>query len=162
LVKSPEKALKDLLFEMDLGPLFGPREWKPKKKPKLGGLQDVPMPENTPRPEMWTAESVVQAVKDGFTFLIVFLGFKGYWIGGTQYDASGLTVGPAHTPEIRLLDDGWIQAKTYFRPEMVPERTWLTPPNEHGVVPVYLEIDPETINWDVLNRGYQGRSGRMP
>jgi len=143
----------------------GPRDWLPKAPPpppSMGGMEDVPLPPNTPRPEMWTAESIVQAVKDGFTFLVTFVHWKGYWIGGSQYDASAFTLGPAHTPEIRLLDDGWIQAKTYFMPEMVPERTWLTPPNKNGVVPVYVEIDPETIDWDILNRGYQGRSGRMP
>lgn len=139
----------------------GPREWSP----RLKGLQDIPMPENTPRPEMWDAAAIVKAVKDGFTFLVPFI-FEAlfepnaYWIAGTQASATGFTVGPEHTPEIELLPDGWIKAKTYFMPEMVPDRAWLAPPNENGVVPVYVEIDPDTIDWDLLNRGHQIRVRR--
>src|SRR4029077_9692735 len=132
----------------------------------MAALRDVPMPPKFPRPEMWTAEAVVKAVKDGFTFLLPFIwgeslfSQNAYWIAGMQASANGLTVGPEHTPEIELLPDGWIQAKTYFPPEIVPERAWLTPPNKHGVVPVHVEIDPDTIDWDQLNRGHQIRVRR--
>lgn len=139
----------------------GPREWSP----RLKGLENVPIPPNVPRPEMWDTAAIVRAVKDGFTFLVPFI-FEAlftpnaYWIAGIQASASGFTVGPEHTPEIELLSDGWIKAKSYFMPEMVPERAWLAPPNKHGVVPVYVEIDPDTIDWDLLNRGHQIRVRR--
>jgi hypothetical protein len=125
------------------------------------GLEDVPIPPNVPRPEMWDFEAVVQAVKDGYTFLLPFKMGKSlftpnaYYIGGHQASASGLTMGPEHTPEMKILPDGWLRARTFFRPEMVPKRTWIEPPNEYGVVSVYLEIDPETVDWDLLNRGHQ-------
>jgi len=38
---------------------------------------------------------------------------------------------------------------------MVPKEAWLDNPNQYGVVPVYLEIDPDTIDWNLLNRGHQ-------
>jgi len=111
---------------------------------------------------MWTPEDIVDAVRSGFTFMIPFvLGRKenAYWIGGHQYNAMAFTVGPQHTPEIGLLEpDDWIRALTYFPPDMVPEKAWITPPNANGVVPVYVEIDPRTIDWEMLNSGrlYQG------
>lgn len=166
VVKSSKDAMQDLMFEVGLGPVFGPREWKPKKKPALSGLEDIPLPPNIPRPEMWDAQAVVKAVKDGFTFLLPFIWGESlfspnaYWIRGVQASASGLTVGPEHTPEMELLPDGWMKVKTYFFPEMVPEESWLEPPNKNGVVPVYIEIDPETIDWDLLNRGHQIRVRR--
>lgn len=126
------------------------------------GLRDVPIPPNTPRPEMWSLEAVVKAVRDGFTFGLPFIWGESlfspnaYWIGGQQYAASMLTVGPEHTPEIEILpEDGWLRVLLYFRPMMVPEKTWLGPPNENGVVSVYAEIDPETVDWVILNRGHQ-------
>lgn len=123
---------------------------------------------NVPRPEMWQAESVVQAVKDGFTFLLPFVEKdsiakpNAYWIGDVQYVAFALTVGPEHTPEIGLRPDGWIWVHTFFTPEMVSspgaKRAWVTDrPNENGVVEVLVFIDPETIDWDLLNRGTQER-----
>lgn len=112
---------------------------------------------------MWTVEAIVQAVRDGFTFMIPFVwgeslaSRNAYWIAGYQYAATGLTVGPEHTPDILVGEDGWLRARVFFRPEMVPERAWLEPPNEFGVVPVIVEIDPETIDWELLNRGHQIR-----
>jgi len=149
-----------------------PREWSPRmvsrerKRPKLQGLEDVPLPPNIPRPEMWDLEAVKRAVEDGFTFLLPFIwgeslfSQNAYWIRGVQYGASTLTVGPEHTPKMELLPDGWMRAKTYFPPEMVPEEAWLGPPNENGVVQVHLEIDPETVDWEQLNRGHQIRVRR--
>lgn len=144
----------------------GPRDWMP-EAPKMGGLEDVPLPPDIPRPEMWDTRAVVQAVKDGFTFLLPFIwgeslfSQNAYYIHGVQAGASGLTVGPEHTPEIEiLLPFDWIKAKTFFPPEMVPEEAWLGPPNENGVVAVYVEIDPDTIDWEQLNRGHQIRVRR--
>jgi hypothetical protein len=137
-----------------------------RSKPTLGSLRDVPLPPNIDRPEMWTTAAIVQAVHDGFTFLIPFVMGEGlfspnaYWIKGMQASANGLTVGPDHTPEIDLIDNEWIRAKTFFRPEMVPKEAWLEPPGRHGVVPVYVEIDPDTIDWNLLNRGHQIRVKR--
>lgn len=137
-----------------------------RSKPSMGGLQDVPLPPNIDRPEMWNTAAIVQAVHDGFTFLVPFVMGEGlfspnaYWIKGMQASANGLTVGPDHTPEIDLIDNEWIRAKTFFRPEMVPKEAWLEPPGRHGVVPVYVEIDPDTIDWDLLNRGHQIRVKR--
>lgn len=119
-------------------------------KRRRRGLSDIP------RPEMWTVEDIVEAVRDGHTFMIPFVLDKtpnGYWIAGYQYSATGLAVGPEHTPDIVVGEDGWLRVRTFFRPEMVAERAWLGPPNEFGVVAVYAEIDPETIYWDLLNRG---------
>jgi len=124
-----------------------------------------------PRPEMWSAESVVRAVKEGFTFLLPFVEKRSladpnaYWIGDVQYVAFGLTVGPEHTPEIGIRPDGWIWAHTFFTPEMVSNpgsrRAWVSDrPNEHGVVEVLIWIDPETIDWELLNRGTQVRVRR--
>lgn len=136
--------------------------------PSMGGLDDIPLPPNIERPEMWTTKDIVRAVGNGFTFMIPFVmgeslfSQNGYWIGGLQYGSSGLTVGPDHTPEIKVIEpDQWLRAKTYFRPEMVPEKSWAGRPNENGVVAVYLEIDPETIDWELLNRGYQIRTNRI-
>lgn len=138
------------------------------KSPSMSGLRDVPLPPDVPRPEMWTTASIVQAVRDGFTFMIPFVMGKSlfspnaYWIAGRQAAASGFTVGPEHTPDITLIEpDDWIVARTYFQPEMVPGKAWLAPPNEDGVVPVNVEIDPETIDWDLLNRGHQIRTRRV-
>lgn len=143
---------------------------KKRKRPSgMDGLRDIPLPPNTPRPEMWTPDSVVQAVHDGFTFLLPFIWGEdlfspnAYWIAGLQASASGLTVGPEHTPEMILTEpDHWIRAITFFRPEMVPKEAWVTPPNEYGIVPVYVEIDPETVDWNLLNRGHQIRTRSMP
>jgi hypothetical protein len=132
-------------------------------RPTMGSLRDIPLPPNIPRPEMWDAGAVVRAVKDGFTFMIPFVpgeslfSQNAYWIAGEQYGASGLTVGPEHTPEIEVMEDGWIRAMTFFRPEMVPKRAWIGPPSEFGVIAVNVEIDPDTIDWKSLNRGHQIR-----
>jgi hypothetical protein len=109
--------------------------------PGMGSLRDVPMPPNIERPEMWTTQAVVQAVRDGFVFMVPFVseGFfqpNAYWIKGTQAAASGLTVGPEHTPEIEVIGDEWIRARTFFPPFMVPEDAWAGPVNENNVVPV--------------------------
>lgn len=139
---------------------------EPESGPSLEGLRDVPMPPGIPRPEMWDLEAVMKAVQSGFTFGLPFIWGESlftpnaYWIGGQQYAASLLTVGPEHTPEMALLPDGWLRVKLYFQPAMVPERTWLGPPNENGVVAVYAEIDPATVDWDQLNRGHQIRVPR--
>jgi len=127
----------------------------------LGALPDVPLPPNIPRPEMWTPEDVVRAVNAGYRFLLPFVWGESffepnaYYIAGEQASASGLTVGPEHTPDLRVGEDGWLRAKVFFRAEMVPERAWLAPPNERGIVPVIAEMDPETIDWELLNRGHQ-------
>jgi hypothetical protein len=133
-----------------------------KQDPGMGDLRDVPLPPNIDRPEMWDTGAVVRAVKDGFDFLLPFVSHglfepNAYWIKGRQASAFSLTVGPEHTPEIELIDHDWIRVKLYFRPEMVPKEAWLGPPNENGVVAVYGEIDPDTIDWDLLNRGHQIR-----
>jgi len=136
-----------------------------KDGPEMGDLRDVPLPENVDRPEMWDTEAVVKAVKDGYTFLLPFISHglfepNAYWIHSVQASAFGLTVGPEHTPEIRLIKNGWILAKTYFPPEMVPKDAWTSEPNKAGVVSVNVGIDPETIDWDLLNRGHQIRVRR--
>jgi hypothetical protein len=134
--------------------------------PGMGSLRDVPMPPNIERPEMWTTKAVVQAVRDGFTFLLPFVDMESmfdpnaYWIKGTQASANALTVGPQHTPEIEVIGDEWIRAKTFFPPFMVPEDAWAGPVNENNVVPVFVEIDPGTIDWELLNRGHQIRVRR--
>jgi len=128
------------------------------------GLPDVPLPPNIDRPEMWSAESIVQAVRDGFTFLVPFnfANFgepNAYWIGKTQYGAMAFTVGPDHSPDIHLEKKGkddWIATTAYFRPEMVNREAWLAQPH-NGVVPVKLLIDPDTINFKSLNAGHQIR-----
>ena len=138
-----------------------------KRHRHLGSLRDVPLPPNIPRPEMWVPEAIALAVRDGFTFGIPFIRGESffdpnaYYIGGEQYTASLLTVGPKHSPDLELLPEGRLGMTAYFRPEMVPQETWLAPPNEYGTVPVHLEIAPETIDWELLNRGHQirGTSG---
>jgi hypothetical protein len=123
-------------------------------------------PEEIPRPEMWSVEDVVRAVEDGHTFLLPFImgeslfSPNAYYIKGQQFSATGLTVGPEHTPEMKILPDDWLRVKTYFPPFMVPEDAWVGEPLPTGVVAVYLEIDPETIDWDILNRGKQIRVPR--
>lgn len=119
------------------------------------------------RPEIWTPEALVQAVQDGFTFGVPFtmgesiFDPNAYFIGGRQFSALLLTVGPEHSPDIALLPEGRIGFTAYFRPEMVPQDAWLTPPNKDGVVPVHLEVAPETIDWETMNRapGILGTSG---
>lgn len=127
-------------------------------------LRDIPLPPNVPRPEMWSAEAVIRAVEDGFTFLLPFkLGESlfspnAYWIKGQQASACGLTVGPEHTPKIEVRkDDGWIRAQAFFDQFMVPERAWSTKPTKVGIVQVWLEIDPDDVDWEILNRGHQVR-----
>lgn len=142
---------------------------KKKRYRRLGDLRDIPLPPPIDKPEMWTPEAIVQAVHDGFTFMIPFIlgeslfSPNAYWIVGIQAGASGLTVGPEYTPEIAVIEpDSWIRAKTFFPPEMVPKQAWLEEPDpETGVVPVYVEIDPDTIDWELLNRGHQIRVRRM-
>lgn len=135
------------------------------KRPTMSGIEDVPLPPNIDRPEMWNLDAVVQAIKDGFTFLLPFKMKEGwtpnaYWIGGQQVVSSALTVGPDHTPEAEILPDGWLRVKTFFPPPLVPRKVWLSEPNEFNVVPVYVEIDPDTVDWDLLNRGHQIRMPR--
>jgi hypothetical protein len=77
---------------------------------------------------------------------------NGYWIGGQQYVASLLAMSSEHTPDLQMLEDGWMRVKLYFDPNMVPKRTWIEPPNQNGVVPVFAEIDPATVDWGLLNR----------
>ena len=117
--------------------------------------------DNVPRPEMWTPESVVQAVKDGFTFLIPFIWEKGkrsgYYIRGKQYICTGVTVGPEHTEIIRMTPEGWIEMSLWFPPYMVPEDAFIGEINENGVGQVLALVDPSEINWDQLNRGTQIR-----
>lgn len=127
--------------------------------PELGaGLQDVPIPPPARRPEMWTLESVIRAVKDGYRFGLPFVMGESfftpnaYWIGGQQYVASLLAMSSEHTPDLQMLSDGWMRVKLYFDPNMVPKRTWIGPPNENGVVSVFAEVDPSTVDWAVLNR----------
>lgn len=136
-----------------------------KDDPSLGGLRDVPLPPDIERPEMWDTAAVVKAVSDGYTFLLPFVSEglfapNAYWIKGRQASASVLTVGPEHTPVIQLVEQGWIQAKTFFRPEMIPQTAWIGVPNENGVVAAYVEISPESIDWEDLNRGHQIRVRR--
>lgn len=137
-----------------------------KQDPSLGDLRDVPMPPNIERPEMWTTGAIVQAVKDGFRFLIPFnpeglFEPNAYWINGMQASSGVLTVGKDYTPEIELLPNEWIRAKTFFPPDMVPKEAWVGQPSADGrVVGVYLEIDPDTIDWEMLNRGHQIRVRR--
>lgn len=131
----------------------------------MSGLSDLPLPPNIERPEMWTTEAIVQAVKDGYTFLIPFISEglfepNAYWIHGMQASASSLTVGKDYTPEIELLPNERIGAKTFFPAETVPEEAWIGKPNEIGRVAVKLEISPEVIDWDLLNRGHQIRVKR--
>lgn len=133
-------------------------------KPKMAGLSDVPLPPNVDRPEMWTVEAIVKAVGDGFRFMIPFMDAGGlfepnaYWIKGRQASAHGLTVGPEHTPDIELVDVNgvnWIRASTYFPSAIVPKEAWVDGVNENGVARVYVEINPDTIDWELLNRGHQ-------
>lgn len=156
--------LRAMGFEIE-----GSRKHK-KKKAWMSGLSDVPLPPNIERPEMWTVEAVVQAVADGFTFMVPFHDQGGsmfspnaYWIKGQQASAHALTVGPHHTPEIGLInvaDITWIRALTYFQHQIVPKEAWIGPINENGAVAVHVEIDPATIDWEWLNRGHQIRVKR--
>lgn len=129
----------------------------PEKGPNLGAIEEVD------KPEMWDLEAVKRAVESGFTFGLPFILRESlftpnaYWIGGHQYAAGLLTVGPEHTPELAMLSDGWLRVKLFFPQQMVPKKTWVEPPNRDGVVSVYAEIDPETVDWDQLNRGKQIR-----
>jgi hypothetical protein len=146
--------------------LSGSRFWN--SRSRIGGLRDMPLPPPIERPEMWTPEAIVQAVRDGFTFMIPFVRGESmgdpnaYWIAGVQASANLLTVGPEYTPEIAIIEpDLWIRAKTFFPPGIVPQNAWLEEPNPvTGVVPVYVEIDPDTIDWKGLNEGYQIRTRR--
>lgn len=138
---------------------FPDLDW-PDSGPSMEGLRDIPLPPRSPRPEMWNLEAVIQAIHDGFTFGLPFVMGESlftpnaYWIGGQQYSALLLTVGPDHTPEAELNPDGWLRVKLYFEPFMVPQRTWTGPPNSSGVVAVYAEIDPATVDWALLNRDF--------
>jgi hypothetical protein len=120
----------------------------------------MPMPPNTPRPEMWTPESIIQAVNDGFTFLIPFHydGFdsgNAYYIMGRQYSAFGLTVGPHHTPDMSMTPEGWVEIVMHFRRGMVPDDAFTGKLDERDVGPVVGSIDPSTIDWEQLNGGHQ-------
>jgi hypothetical protein len=116
---------------------------------------------------MWDTEAVVKAVKGGYTFLLPFISEglfepNAYWIKGQQASAFGLTVGPEHTPVIQLVEQGWIQAKTFFQTGMIPKSAWVGVPSENGVVAVYVEISPESVDWELLNRGHQIKVRRGP
>lgn len=142
------------------------------KRPEMSGLSDVPLPPNIERPEMWTVEAIVQAVADGFTFMVPFhdqgrsmFSPNAYWIKGQQASAHALTVGPHHTPEIGLInvtDTVWIRALAYFPHQIVPKEAWIGPINQNGAVAVHVEVDPATIDWEWLNRGHQIRVKRGP
>lgn len=118
--------------------------------------------DNTPRPEMWTAESIVQAVRDGFTFMLPFIHEEmfepnAYYILGVQYSAFGVTVGPKHTEIIRLTPEGFIEMTLWFQPGMVPNKAFIGPITPNGVGKVWAQVDPEDIDWEILNRGTQIR-----
>lgn len=126
-------------------------------------LDDMEFPENIERPEMWTPESIVQAVQDGFTFLIPFkMGDppgspNGYYILGRQYMTFAVTVGPEHTEITRVLPTGWLEMTLWFPPGMVPDEAFIGEINPNGVGQVWAQIDPQDIDWDQLNRGHQIR-----
>jgi len=123
------------------------------------------IPPNIPRPEMWTPESIVQAVKEGFTFLIPFhfnlIEPNGYYIAGQQYICTGVTVGPEHTEIIRLTPEGWMEMLLWFPPGMVPDEAFIGEINENGVGQVWALVDPDDIDWETLNRGWQIKVPRM-
>lgn len=166
VLKEWEQGKFDVPEAEELPDIDWPELDEPESGASLGDLKDVPIPPDIPRPEMWDLEAVMKAVQSGFTFGLPFVMGESlftpnaYWIGGQQYAASLLTVGPEHTPEMALLPDGWLRVKLYFEPQMVPKRTWLGPPNENGIVAVYAEIDPATVDWEQLNRGHQIRVPR--
>lgn len=129
------------------------------------------------RPEMWTIEDIVKAVHDGHTFLVLFDYKKGlfqpngYFIGGVQYSATGVTVGPNHSPDIQVTPEGTLQLTLYFQRGMVPEKDFYRPPERRErrnmglpevvyIGPVHAFISPEDIDWDGLNRGQQFRVPR--
>lgn len=136
-----------------------------KDDPSLGSLRDVPMPPDIERPQMWDTAAVVKAVSDGYTFMVPFISEKlfepnAYWIKGRQASASNLTVGPEYTPVMELVENDWIQAKAFFPYQIVPETAWIGRPNERGMVAVYVEISPDSVDWELLNRGHQIRVRR--
>lgn len=116
-------------------------------------------------PEMWTTQSIINAVHAGHTFLIPFdyrklFQANAYYIGGIQYSASGVTVGPHHTPDIVLTPEGNIQMTLYFERGMVKEKDFYRPPEQREgrwIGPVHAFIMPEDIDWEGLNRGQQFR-----
>lgn len=119
-------------------------------------------------PEMWTLESIVQAVRDGHTFLISFayskdFGPNGYIIAGDQYHCSGVTVGPEHTPDIAVTPEGSLIMTLYFPPRMVPNSAFYGP-IRNGVGPVHALVLADSIDWEGLNRGQQYRvpKGSLP
>lgn len=142
------------------------RDWKAGKfdhlefeGPGLEGVGDVPRPDQSPRPEMWNLASVMQAVNEGYRFGLPFVMGESlftpnaYWIGGRQYADSILWMGSEQTPDLKTLA-GWLRVKLYFPPEMVPRLAWIGQPNENGVVAVFAEIDPATVDWVLLNRNF--------
>jgi len=115
-------------------------------------------------PEMWTLESIVKAVNDGHTFLILFTyppkgGPNGYFILGNQYFCTGVTVGPEHTPDIEVTPEGTLAMTLYFPPGMVPDESFYGPV-VNGVGPVRAFVAADTIDWESLNRGNQYRISR--
>jgi hypothetical protein len=108
---------------------------------------------------MWTVDDLVEAVRDGYTFPLPFKPGRtprapnAYWIAGKQYAATDFIMGPEFTPELGVIPVfEWIYTRAFFEPHMVPEEAWIEPPDpESETVPVYVEIDPNTIDWDLLN-----------
>lgn len=112
------------------------------------------------RPEMWTPEDVVQAVQDGHTFLLPFKFGpmskpNGYYILGQQYFCFGVTVGPEHSPDLMLSPEGNLVLTLWFRDGMVPDEAFYAPLDEREVGPVHAFIDPDDVDWDLLNRSEQ-------
>jgi len=108
---------------------------------------------------MWTLETIVEAVRNGETFLIPFhfnlSEPNGYYILGQQYICTGVAVGPEHTPDIEVTPEDTLSMTLWFPKGMVPNRAFYQPINKQGVGPVHAFIMKEDINWDLLNGGQQ-------
>jgi hypothetical protein len=102
-----------------------------------------------------TAQEIVDAVRrDEFVF-ITFKEFgKAYWIGGRQAIATAFSASVDHCSDIRVNDKGWLEMTALFRSGMVPQDAWLKPPDGRDIVPVTLTIDPATIDFKCINRGF--------
>jgi hypothetical protein len=95
-------------------------------------------------------------VKDPPAFFVML--FK-YYIEGEPYMASGLTVSPGHTPNIRQTPTGF-ECDTFFEPHMLTDHAQKGKEVVNGVMKVRMKVELEDIRI-IVGKLSGGKGGQI-